>query len=421
MKNSNSLWSTVHSLKGNQKACVFSEPLWAIPNNLFLPFASIYMAAVGLQDKQIGFVVSLGLAMRLIWGVFSGVIVNKYGRRKIILVFGLLSWTVPCILWATAQGYPYFILAVFFNSMQQVVNNCFNCMIVEDGDLDKLVNIWTILNLIGLFSGFISPVVGLFMDKFTLIPTMRTIYTVSMVLMTIKFIVQYQMACESEEGKRCIREYKDKPLLFMAFSGWGRSFYALRKPQLFLCLILGVLLTCYNNVQATFWPLFITKIYGVSASMLSLFPLVTSITSIAVYIIVTPHIKISSVQYPLIAGMSLRVLGLLTLLVCIRQAVLWAVFFSVICEALAFSVLSPLFESIMSVVIPKDGRAQINSVIFVIILLISTPVGWLAGYLSQYNRTFPMALNLCLIIVGIIVSMYIVHVFQKPDEKEMQN
>jgi MFS family permease len=374
------------------------------------------MAAVGLQDKQIGIVVSLGLAMQLIWGVFSGVIVNKYGRRKMILIFGLLSWTVPCILWATAQGYPYFILAVFFNSMQQVVNNCFNCMIVEDGDSDKLVSIWTILNLIGLFAGFISPVVGLFIDKFTLIPTMRMIYTVSMVLMTIKFIVQYRMACESEEGKRCIGEYKGSPLLLMAFSGLGRSFSVFRQPRLRLCLILGVLLTCYNNVQATFRPLFITKIYGVSDSMLSVFPLVTSITSIAVYVIVTPHIKINSIRYPLLAGMSLRVLGLMILLACHRPAVLWAVFFSVICEALAFSVLSPLFESIMSVVIPKDGRAQINSVIFAIILLISTPVGWLAGYLSQYNRTLPMVLNLCLILVGIIVSMCIVYVFQRPDE-----
>ena len=141
--------TNIPRLEGNQKACVFLEPLWAIPYNLFLPFASIYMAAIGLQDKQIGMVASLGLAMQLVWGLFSGAIVNKYGRRRMILIFGLLSWTVPCLLWATAKGYPFFILAVFFNSMQQVVNNSFSCLIVEDGHSEKLVNIWAILNLVG--------------------------------------------------------------------------------------------------------------------------------------------------------------------------------------------------------------------------------------------------------------------------------
>ncbi len=62
MKITHPLWRTLRSLKGNQRACVVTEPLWSIPNNLFLPFASIYMAAIGLQDTQIGMVASLGLA-----------------------------------------------------------------------------------------------------------------------------------------------------------------------------------------------------------------------------------------------------------------------------------------------------------------------------------------------------------------------
>lgn len=412
MKYSNSLLGTLRSLKGNQKACVFSEPLWAIPYNLFLPFASVYMAAIGMQDKQIGMALSLGLAMQLIWGVFSGAIISKYGRRRMMLVFGLLGWSVPCVLWAAAQGYPYFILAVFFNSMQQVVNNCFSCMIIEDGDSNKLINIWAILKLTGLIAGFISPLTGLFIDKFTLVPTMRIIYIISMMLMTAKFILQYLMASESEEGKRCIREYKDKSLLSMAFGGWGRNIAEFRQPRLLLCVVLGALLTCYNNIQAAFWPLFITRVYGVSDSMLSVFPLAVSVASIAVYVIIAPRIKISSIKYPLLAGMALRALGLLMLLMLIKAAALWAVFFSAICEAFAFAVIGPLFESIMAVVIPKDGRAQVNSMIFAVILLVSTPAGWIAGYLSQYDRALPMIMNLCFIIIGTIVSALIVHVFK---------
>lgn len=413
--NSHPLWRTLKSLKGNQRACVITEPLWSIPNNLFLPFVSIYMVAIGLQDKQIGVVISFGLAMQLIWGLFSGAIADKYGRHRMMLVFGLLSWTIPCILWATAKSYPYFLIAVFFNSMWQVTGNCFSCIIVEDGDTEKLVNIYTILNLAGLIAGFISPVAGLFIDRFTLVPTMRVIYIFSMVMMTIKFILQYRMASESDTGKRRIKECKGQSVFSLTFEEWGVIVPSLLQPRLFLCVIFVALLTCFNTIQITFWPLFITTTYGVSNSMISVFPMVISITSLLVYMLITPHINIRSIRNPLLTGLGLHVLGLLALIAFIPIAtdMLWVVFFSAICEAFSLAILGPLCESIMSIVIPSKQRARINSMIFAVMFLISTPALWIAGYLSQANRALPMIMNLCLIIVEIIVSIRIVHVFNE--------
>ena len=33
------------SLRGNQLACLYTEPLWGIPYNLYVPFVSVYMGA----------------------------------------------------------------------------------------------------------------------------------------------------------------------------------------------------------------------------------------------------------------------------------------------------------------------------------------------------------------------------------------
>lgn len=415
MKYSHPLWRTLKSLKGNQKACVITEPLWSIPNNLYIPFVSMYMVAVGVQDKQIGMVISFGLAMQLVWGLLSGAITDKYGRRKMMLVFGLISWTIPCILWATAKNYPYFLLAVFFNSMWRVTGNCFSCMIIEDSDSKELINIYTILNLMGLLSGFISPIAGICIDRFTLVPTMRVIYILSMTMMAIKFILQYHMSYESDTGKKRIKECKDKSVLSLTFGGWGVFISALLHPRILLCVIFMALVTCFNIIQATFWPLFITTAYGVSNSMLSVFPLVTSITTIMVYMLVTPHINIQLIRYPLLAGLGLHMLGLLTLLIClpIADVMIWVVFFSAVCEAFSLAILGPLCESIMSIVIPSKQRARTNSLIFAVILFISTPALWIAGYLSQVNRVLPMIMNVCLIFVEIIVSLCIIHVFEQ--------
>ena len=92
MKIDHPLWQTLRSLKGNQRACVVAEPLWAIPVYLYIPFASMYMAASGLLDLHIGVVTSVGLAVQFLASLFSGAIVDKYGRCKSMLIFGLLSW-----------------------------------------------------------------------------------------------------------------------------------------------------------------------------------------------------------------------------------------------------------------------------------------------------------------------------------------
>ncbi|MFB5193205.1 MFS transporter [Alicyclobacillus fastidiosus] len=412
MKYAHPLWRTLRSLKGNQRAAVVVEPLWSVPNNLFMPFVSVYMVAIGLHGEQIGTTVSVGLAMQLVWALLSGAIADKYGRRKTMLVFGLLSWTIPCMLWAIAHGYLYFMLAVVFNSMWQVTGNCFGCIIVEDGDMDILVNIWTLINLTGLVAGFISPITGIFIDRFTLTPTLRAIYIFSMVMMTLRFILQYYMSYESSTGKRRIKECAGQTVLTLTFRGWSVFVSELRQPRLLLCVMLMALLSSFSTVQTTFWSLFVTKVYHVSNSMLSVFPLVASLTTLVVYMLVIPRINIRSVRFPLFAGLGLHSIGIVVLLVGepLRIYLLWIVFLSAICEAFSLAILGPLTESIMSVVIPSEERASVNSFITAFILLIGTPVGWIAGSLFQTNYTLPMVLNLCLIVVSAILSLFVVRV-----------
>lgn len=416
MKYMDPLWRTFRSLKGNQWACVIAEPLWAIPSNLFLPFASVYMAAVGLKDSQIGVLVSFGFALQLVWGLLSGSFTDKYGRRRMMLIFGLLSWVAPCLLWGMARGYFWFLAAVCFNSMQMVIQNCFSCLIVEDGDTDKLVNIYTILNLIGLVAGFLSPLMGLCIARFTLIPTMRMIYLLSMLPMTLKFILQYRLSSESGQGRRRMRECRGKSVRQLTLGGWQAAFSALRQPRLLSCVALSVLLTCYNSVQAAFWPLFVTKIYGVSNALLSVFPFAASAASIAVYVLVTPRIRLHSIRLPLFAGVGLHVAGLLALLAFRSAMAVWAVFFSAFCEASALALLNPLLESILSVLIPARERARTNSLIFAVTLLASMPAGWIAGCFSQRNRVLPMCLNLGVMLAAAGVAFRIVK--RTPDATE---
>jgi MFS family permease len=413
------LWQSLRSLKGNQRACVITEPLWAIPYNLFLPFTSLYMSKIGLTDAQIGMIASLGLAMEFLWGLLSGAIVDKYGRRGTMLAFGLVSWTIPCALWAAARGYWYFAVAIVFNGMWRVTGNSFSCMIVEDGDTGRLVHIYTILNIMGLVAGFLTPLAGLCMDRFTLVPTMRALYALAMALMAVKFLVQYRLSRESGVGVERMRSCKGQSLFALAFGRWPAFLAALRQKRMRLCVLLMVLMTCFNTVQANFWPLFVTARYGISDSTLSVFPLVKALVTLAVYLLIVPRISLLRIRRPLLLGLAAQGLGLMSLLALLPLggAAAWAAFFSAACDAFALAMLGPLTESMMSLTIPGEERARINSLIFAGILLVSTPVGWIAGQMAERSRVLPLVMNLCLVAAEIAVALGIAGAARRGDHR----
>jgi DHA1 family tetracycline resistance protein-like MFS transporter len=128
------LSTTLKNLRGNARACVYTEPLWGIPYNLYAPYASIYMLAFGLSDSQIGLITSIGLAVQIFWTILSRALTDKFGRKRTTLIFDILSWSVPCVIWALSQNFTYFLVAAIVNSAWRVPQNSWQCLLVEDTD-----------------------------------------------------------------------------------------------------------------------------------------------------------------------------------------------------------------------------------------------------------------------------------------------
>ena len=69
------------------------QPLWGIPYNLYAPFVSVYMLALGLSDSQIGLLASIGDSPGIL-DVFSGALTDKFGRER-TYIGDLVSWSIP--------------------------------------------------------------------------------------------------------------------------------------------------------------------------------------------------------------------------------------------------------------------------------------------------------------------------------------
>ena len=135
------LLRTLVELRGNPRACVYTEPMWGLSMNLCLPYATVYKLALGLSEVQVGIVVSISLFSQMIFAFFSGAIIDKMGRRRSTAVFDFLAWCIPCLIWAFSQGFWFFVVAALFNGMLKIPTVSWDCLLIEDAPKDKITQI----------------------------------------------------------------------------------------------------------------------------------------------------------------------------------------------------------------------------------------------------------------------------------------
>ncbi|MCL1924072.1 MAG: MFS transporter, partial [Defluviitaleaceae bacterium] len=108
------------NLKGNKRACIWTEPMWSIPFNLYAPFAAVYMFYLGVLDWQIGLLLTIQGFIKIPISLLAGIITDKLGRRKTLFIFDVVSWGIPVLIWALSQNFWWFLAATIVNSLYPI-------------------------------------------------------------------------------------------------------------------------------------------------------------------------------------------------------------------------------------------------------------------------------------------------------------
>ncbi len=391
--------TTLRNLRGNARGCVYTEALWGIPYNLYAPYVSIYMLAFGLTDATIGLITSVGMVFQIFWMLMSGAITDKLGRKRTTLIFDLISWSIPCLIWAVAQDVSYFFLAAIVNAVWRVTANSWNCLLVEDTDQNLLVDIWSWIYIAGLVAAFVSPITGLLIGKFSLVPTMRGLYLLSFVMMTAKFIVMNFMVKETRQGEARMRETRDQPL----FAVLGESFSVLkqvaRTPATLVTAGLMVLLNICWVIKGTFWSILVTEKLGIPAEHLVIFTFARSVIMLVFYFVFMPRLRYMDVRKPMLWG----IVGLIVsqvILITVSTGDYLLLIVSTVIEAFSTPAATTLLDKLTVITVDAKERARIMAILYVIVIVFTSPFGWIAGLMSQANRSLPFVLNVALFAVS---------------------
>ncbi len=387
------LFAVLADLKGNPRICVLTEPLWGIPFNLYMPYMGIYMAALGLTDYKIGLIAMFGTFFQMFGALFGGIITDKLGRRRTTFLFDCISWSIPALIWMFAQNFWWFFAAIVFNSMWQVTDNAWSCLLVEDCEQKKLVDVYTWISVSGLLSVFFAPLSGLLMGYFDVVSAVRILFFITFLMMTTKFVILFTCCTETERGKQRLAETKHMSMLTM-FKGYRHIFVTLwQNKATLMVLCLKILLSISGMVTGNFFGLYITRSLGISEQLVAFFPMARA--AVMLLFIFTVQHKVNRMRYrPIMLAGAGMYLAANVVLVVATGASLWLLLVYVLLDAFSWALFIPRQDSLMTIFVSEEERARTLGLMFVITLAFTAPFGAIIGKLSEINMRLPFILNI---------------------------
>ena len=388
------------NLRGNARVCVYIEPLWGIPMNLIAPFATIYMYNLGVKDIQIGFILSIAMMVQLFFSFFGGIFADKLGRKTTTMLGDVLGWCVPCLVWAVAQNFWFFLIAMVLNSFEQINQTSWSCLLIEDAEQSKVVGIYTWITIAGLLAVFFAPISGILMSNFSLIPVMRTLYFIFATGMLIKTFITYKYTTETGQGKIRKEETKNTSMLKMLGEYKGLVPEIVKNKKTMQTLIIMVLLYICMMISGNFFGLYAGETLQIPRSFLAYFPILRAVIML-VFMFGVQH-RIKSLKIPMSVGLLMFVSAQLLLIFSVKGQVFTLVIYTML-EAMAHALVMPRKDALVVESVDPQERARIVAMMTGIVIAVAMPFGYITGTLSDIDRRLPFALSTALFLLAILV------------------
>jgi MFS transporter, DHA1 family, tetracycline resistance protein len=381
------------SFKGNAKGCLIAEPMWGIPYNLYIAYTSLYMRALGCTAEQIGIVASVGLICEMLFSFAGGYVTDRLGRKRTTLIFDLIAWSIPTLIWAAARNFSYFIIAAVINSIVRIVFTSWTCLFVEDTPPRRRMYVYTWINVAGTLSGFFAPLAGLLVSRQGLVPAVRMLYLFAFLSMTVMFILRNHLTHETEIGYRKMKESKN--LRFRDVLAEYRDIVGvLRKTPstmfAFLIVFFGNIQMLYNR---TFLSLLLREGLQFPLALIAVVPALTSAMKMLIYVFIMPGLGRVNPSKALRFGLACSALGIV-LLIAAPVGGIFMVFCGILLESGGFAIASPFADALLANAIDDKHRAKIVSIFNTLLNGFMSPFGYIGGVLAGSAAKSPFILVL---------------------------
>ncbi len=390
------------SLPRNAKACIATEPLWALFAPTTIYFMPLFQKQLGLSELQMGSLNSVNIAAGLVFYLFAAPLTNKLGRRRTSFLFDFAAWTVPMLLWAMARSYAWFLFATVFNAVVRIIYVSWNLLLSEDASESQRPTIFGYINAIGSLGGITTLAGGFLIQKYGVEPAMRGLFWGGAVSISALFIIRYIYSRETKVGEFMMAKTKGESLFRLVARQLPGALEAMKEP--FFRRMTGIYFIGNAILSIDFFRvLYLKDEKTLSPLTVSLLPALGAALSFIIFFLILPRRKGQKYKKSLASAFFACLLAQLLFMLMPRGSAVAAI---LIFPALQASV--ALFQTFRDTVFMNGTGAELKSdrfsLIQILMMFFSIPMGALAGFLYSLDPRLPFALASALYLAGFFLA-----------------
>jgi hypothetical protein len=185
----------------------------------------------------------------------------------------------------------------------------------------------------------------------------------------------------------------------------------LRSRGSLLALAVAALTAAVTLVNGTFWQVVANQHLHVPDALLPFFPMVRSVLSALFFFTLIPRLTSTvDLKRATLWGFGVHLAGQLTLVaIPVPEGAAAATTYAflglcLLLDSFGAGMLFMLSESLVALHVDAGERSRVMAIQRTCIMLAAAPFGWISGWLSGIDRTYPFLLTSVLLLVGLVVA-----------------
>lgn len=228
------------------------------------------------------------------------------------------------------------------------------------------------------------------------------LYFLFALTMMTKCFITFRFCRETRQGK--VRRAETKGVSLLHMLGEYRQLIPrlLHDKAVLKAVAVSVILYITNMVSTNFFSLYVTQRLGLSENMLALFPILNAAVMLVFMVGIQHRMSTSKFRAPLWTGLVLYAAAALSL-VFSPEGSLGFVLLYVFAAAVGAALVNPRKDALLQLNINPQERARLNALIMASTIALSSPFGYLAGWLSSLDRRLPFVFTFLLFLTAMVV------------------
>ena len=385
-------------LRGNLLVLIASYMLFGLTNSLYTPFRSLYIRELGATPFIIGLMDSVGSAILAFIRIPGAFIADKYGRRKVIVIFtfgAALSYGFYVLAW----DWRLILLAMIISSLSHIYQPALEAIEADSLPSDKRGFGYTLIWLLPGIPAFFGPIIaGYLVEKQGMLSGMRFVYgivfVVSLGIASIRWLFLKETIETDEQlgSKELVSSMRESfGSIVDAWNGVGRDVK--------IITLIYLLMSSEYPLFATYYSLFAFDKVGVTGLE---WGIITTIGSVAMMLAGIPSGKlIDSIgrKKAILIGYLISTPALIafTMITGYRQMMVINILFQV-----ATVFFFPALNALRADLIPQEMRGRILGLMGTIRSFALVPAGLIFGFMYELNSNYPYY-------VGVLIELSTVY------------